>query len=127
MAENKDVPSAFGYIRTASVFDLKAIWEQATQIRDHCNTQGIKLEALFVDQGKDADNFKGPAWADMEGFLKGSFKGKINSVIVSDTNRLTTDVGLLLLKQHELRTGLGVTIDVAGGRQMEQDKGFFLN
>jgi hypothetical protein len=127
MAKNKASPGAFGYVRVADIFDLKGIGQQSTQIHEYCIAQGIELKALFVERGDHGANFQGPAWKELERLLKGSFKGKISKVVASEGSELAGDTGLYLLKKYELRTSLGVTIEYAGGRQMEQGKGFSLN
>ncbi|MEJ2901654.1 recombinase family protein [Pedobacter panaciterrae] len=126
MAENRKDQIAVGYIRVASIEDQLHIEQQMKRIREHCDIHGRDLKMVFIDEGQHSKNFKGPAWLVLEQFLK-EHRGKVGTLVVSDTDRLTSDLGMLLLKQHELRTSLGVTIEYAGGRQLEQSKGFSLN
>lgn len=123
MAENRN---AIGYIQVRSIDDQLQIEQQMKQLRDHCNIHGKDLKMVFMDEGDHNKNFKGPAWLVLENFLMEN-RGKVNTLVVSDADRLSNDLGMLLLKQHELRTSFGVTIEFANGRQMEQSKGFLLN
>lgn len=123
MAENRN---AVGYIRVRCIDDQLHIEQLMKQIRDHCDIHAKDLKMVFMDEGDHSKNFKGPAWLVLENFLM-EHRGKVSTLVVSDADRLSNDLGMLLLKQHELRISFGVTIEFASGRQMEQSKGFLLN
>lgn len=115
-----------GYIRVGSVEDQLHIEQQMKNIRAYCDLNGRDLKMVFIDEGDQSKNFRGPAWILLETFLK-EHKGEVSTLVVSEREQLSSHLGLLMLKQHELRTGLGVTVEFTSGGALEQSKGFSLN
>lgn len=88
MKANKQIKTAVGYARTATIEqDSKVkIGVQEKRIKAYCIKNGIKLSKIYVDLGKSGSNVNRPALQDM---LSRCSKGDIKCLIVLDSSRIS--------------------------------------
>lgn len=90
MKANKQIETAVGYARTATIKqDSKVkISVQEKRIKAYCIKNGVKLSKLYVDLGKSGSNINKPA---LQKMLSRCSKGDIKYLIVFDISRISRD------------------------------------
>lgn len=104
-----------GYMRIDRVGDIEETERQSLRILSHCHEHDVKLLAFFLDEGP-----RGKGWKALEDLVKSGVG--LNRVVVAEMDRVSVDVGWLLLKQGEFESRYGVNIVSAGDRVLDLDK-----
>ena len=110
------MPIAIGYARIVRYGDPRDLDRQSERIYDYCQEHGIELRVVLSEEGD-----RSMSWQILEGMVQNS-GGRLDMVIVAEMDKLSTDVGWLLLKQAEFETQFGVAIVSAKGSQLSLDK-----
>lgn len=101
--------TALGYTRISiadqSVYSLSG---QEQRIRDYCQSNNIKLLAVYKDQGESSYTFDRPDFKALEEFIKKN--SGITHLIVADYDRFSRNLAEALLKIRELQTKYKISV-----------------
>jgi len=110
------IPVAIGYARILRFGDPRDLDRQSESIYDYCKENGIELRVVLSEEGE-----RSVSWQILEGMVQNS-GGRLDLVVVAEMDKLSRDVGWLLLKQAEFESQFGVAIVSAKGGQLSLDK-----
>jgi len=82
---------------------------QEKSIRDYCDTNGLKLVSVFVDDGESSYTFDRPDYRALERFIKEQ-KGAVKYLIVLDHDRFSRNLPEALMKIEELQQKFGLKV-----------------
>lgn len=116
MEENNNGKKVLGYVRVASFEDTIDMERQISAIETYCKGRNISHYLTFTEEGS-----RGISWEVIEEIAKNS-KGVGVDIVVADMERISSDVGWLLLKQGELEGEYGVNIVSVSGKNFGLDK-----